>query len=334
LTLLVSQLFHLRFALWAVLTAVLLTQLNVGRSLKATDDYLVGTLGGAIFAGVVGALIPHNGEISLAVALVMTLIPVSFLAAEDARFGTAPFTAVLVLLAPIITHLGSIASASERVIEVAVGCIVGLVVSYAVLPAHAYDSSINSAARLLDLMARALHMLVEGMPGGLDEAAALHVVREIDTAYTALSAVASEGAHERTAYRASAPDLAPLLLALWRLRDDFVTIGRVAVAPMPEAVRARLGPALLHVSNAAADYLRASSDALVEAKPESHHSIDAAFDDYSAAMAALRGQELKQGLPVDAVERIFALAFALDQLRRDLGDLGRQIVQTREQSRG
>jgi hypothetical protein len=54
LTLMVSHLSHLRYPLWAVLTAVLLTQLNVGRSLKATTDYLAGTLGGAIFAGAVG----------------------------------------------------------------------------------------------------------------------------------------------------------------------------------------------------------------------------------------------------------------------------------------
>ena len=33
--------------LWTVLTAVLLTQISVGRSLKATADYLASTLGGA-----------------------------------------------------------------------------------------------------------------------------------------------------------------------------------------------------------------------------------------------------------------------------------------------
>jgi uncharacterized membrane protein YccC len=45
LTLAVSQLLQLPIALWAVLTAVILTQISVGRSLKASMDYLITTLG-------------------------------------------------------------------------------------------------------------------------------------------------------------------------------------------------------------------------------------------------------------------------------------------------
>src|SRR5215471_14479047 len=53
----VAHLLNLPIALWTVLTAVILTQMSVGRSLKATTDYLVGTLGGAIYAGAVGTLV-------------------------------------------------------------------------------------------------------------------------------------------------------------------------------------------------------------------------------------------------------------------------------------
>jgi uncharacterized membrane protein YgaE (UPF0421/DUF939 family) len=50
LTLAAAQVLHLPIALWAVLTAVILTQINVGRSLKASMDYLTSTLGGAAAA--------------------------------------------------------------------------------------------------------------------------------------------------------------------------------------------------------------------------------------------------------------------------------------------
>src|SRR5262245_65525988 len=69
LSLAVAHLLNLPIALWTVLTAVILTQMSVGRSLKATTDYLVGTLGGAIYAGAVGALVPHDSEATLLVAL-------------------------------------------------------------------------------------------------------------------------------------------------------------------------------------------------------------------------------------------------------------------------
>ena len=39
---------HLLLPLWAVLTALIVTQMSVGRSLKATRDYMIGTVGGAI----------------------------------------------------------------------------------------------------------------------------------------------------------------------------------------------------------------------------------------------------------------------------------------------
>jgi uncharacterized membrane protein YccC len=60
-----AQLLHLPLPLWAVLTAVIVTQMSVGRSLKATLDYLVGTLGGAIYGGAIAVLIPHSNEIAL-----------------------------------------------------------------------------------------------------------------------------------------------------------------------------------------------------------------------------------------------------------------------------
>jgi hypothetical protein len=37
--------------LWTVLTAVVVTQMSVGGSLKATTEYFTGTLGGAVYIG-------------------------------------------------------------------------------------------------------------------------------------------------------------------------------------------------------------------------------------------------------------------------------------------
>src|SRR6201999_2614787 len=71
----------LKLPLWAVLTSVIVTQMSVGRSLKATRDYLVGTIGGAIYGGMVAVLIPHNGETALLVVLVLAVAPLAFLAA-------------------------------------------------------------------------------------------------------------------------------------------------------------------------------------------------------------------------------------------------------------
>ena len=74
-----AQLLQLPLPLWAVLTAVIVTQMSVGRSLKATFDYLVGTLGGAIYGGAIGVLIPHASELGLLAVLALAVAPLAFI---------------------------------------------------------------------------------------------------------------------------------------------------------------------------------------------------------------------------------------------------------------
>ena len=47
-------------------------------------------------------------------------------------------------------------------------------------------------------------------------------------------------------------------------------------------------------------------------------AVIAALDGYAAEMAALRQEGLTRGLPAHAAEHVFALGFALDQMRQHL----------------
>jgi uncharacterized membrane protein YccC len=149
----VSNLLSLKLPLWTVLTAIILTQANFGRSVKATLDYLAGTVGGAIYAGAVSVLVPHNSELSLAAVLALAVAPLALLGAINPSFGSAPFTGALVLLVPGLAHVGPIESAVDRVLEVAIGGSTALAVSLLVAPARAHSHAIEAAARALDLMA-------------------------------------------------------------------------------------------------------------------------------------------------------------------------------------
>src|SRR5438874_583608 len=61
----IASALHLMLPLWAVLTSLIVTQMSVGRSLKATRDYMLGTVGGAIYGGAIAVLIPHSGAVGL-----------------------------------------------------------------------------------------------------------------------------------------------------------------------------------------------------------------------------------------------------------------------------
>jgi uncharacterized membrane protein YccC len=326
-----SHLLSFPLPLWTVLTAVVLTQVTFGRSVKATIDYLVGTLGGAVYAGAVAVLIPHPDDVSLAGVLALAVVPLAFLGAINSSFSAATFTGVLVLLVPRFVHVSPIESAVDRVLEVTIGGVTALAVSLLVLPTRAHSLAIEAAARTLDRMAGSLPELFAGFVKPRDAAAIGRIQDNIGEAVARTQAIATEARHERIVFLAAEPDHGPLLRTLLRLRHDLVMIGRAAAEPLPESLQARLGPLLARVAETAADQLRRRGEALgARREPSPFDAAEAAFDDYTEAIAAVRLEGLTRGLPVDAVERIFTLGFALDQMRQDLRDLDRCV---REASR-
>jgi uncharacterized membrane protein YccC len=295
--------------------------MSVGGSLKATIEYFTGTLGGAVYAGVIAVLIPPTDEFALLIALAIAVAPLALLAAINASFWVAPFTAVIVVVGSSVTHAGPVDSALYRVLEVAIGGVTGLAVSFLVFPARAHILAIEAAANMLDLMAGVLPELLIGFTQPLDETV-LQRQDRIDQAFTRLAMIAVEATRERMAYLASEPDTGLTLRTLLRLRHDVVMIGRAAVVPLPETLQARLGPPLARVAETAVDYLRGSSAAFIARRnPPPLAAVDAAFDGYVAEITALRREGLTRDLPVDALESLFALGFALEQLRHDFREL-------------
>ena len=260
--LVVALALHLMLPLWAVLTSLIVTQMSVGRSLKATRDYLIGTIGGAIYGGAIALLIPHNGEGALLAVLVMAVAPLAFIAAINPSLNTATVTAIIVLLLPAATHGSPLDSAIDRVLEVAVGAITGLAVSFLVLPSRAHSQLRAGAAQLLELLASALTELLSGLTHGRDNNA-LHELQDgIGAALANLNAIGAEAERERGAKLSSGPDTGPLLRTILRLRHDLVMIGRASVVPLPVELQTPLAAPLAAVSYAISGYLRTTAAAL------------------------------------------------------------------------
>ncbi|TDX63387.1 fusaric acid resistance family protein [Methylosinus sp. sav-2] len=314
--------------LWAVLTAVILTQMSVGRSVKATIDYSFGTLGGAIYAGLVSNYVPGAHELALLLLLGLAIAPLALLSALTPRFSVAPATGVIVVLAPTITHATAFHSAYDRVLEVALGGAVALVVSHLVFPARARILALEAGAEMLAVMAEALAPLFSGFARPQDPEAIRDLQRGVGDAFARLDKMEQEARHERIVFLEAEPDLAPLLRALLRMRHDLVMIGRAAVTPLPERLRPRLETLLARIAEAAAAQLLENGAALTNARaPVVSKTLDAAFDAYSREITALREEGILRGLPVEQVEHVFALGFALEQWRGDLDELERRIAE-------
>jgi uncharacterized membrane protein YccC len=316
----------LKLPLWAVLTSIIVTQMSVGRSLKATRDYLVGTIGGAIYGGAVAILIPHSGEGALLAVLVLAVAPLAFIAAINPSLNVATVTAIIVLLLPLMNHGTPLESAIDRVLEVTVGAVIGLLVSFLVLPSRAHSQIRASAANALDLIAAALGELLAALTRGRDNDA-LHKLQDgIGAALVNLNGLGAEAERERAAHLSNGPDTGPLLRTVLRLRHDLVIIGRATVVPLPSELQKRLAGPLARVSEAMAAYLRAMAVALRGgAGAPAIWPLQVALQAYAGEVAALRRAGLTRGLPGDVAECFFALGFSLEQMRLNLKDLERCV---------
>ena len=329
----IASAFHLLLPLWAVLTSLIVTQGNVGRSLKATRDYMFGTIGGAIYGGAIAVLIPHTGEVELVMLLVLAVAPLAFIAAINPTLNPATVTAVIVLLVPAMNHMNPLGSAIDRVCEVAVGALTGLAVSFVVLPSRAHEQIRSATGRLLELIAAALSELLAGLSRGRDNDALHRIQDGIGTALVALNVTGAEAEQERAARFSSGADTGPLLRTILRLRHDVVIIGRASVVPLPSELQARLAGPVARVAETISAYLRGCAAALRAASgPPPIWPVHVAVKAYADQVALVRSEGLTHDMPGDAAERFFALSFSLEQVRQNLIDLERVVAEWSERS--
>jgi len=314
--------------LWVVMTALILTQASVGRSLRAAIDYMIGTLGGAIYGGAIAVLIPHDSEIALLAVLALAVAPLALIAALNPRMNVAPITAVIVLLLPAITHHSPLDSAINRVLEVALGAFTGLVVSLIVFPSSAHRQAIEAAVRTLNLMASAFSQLISDLTHGRD-VETLHEIQDgIGTALVRLDAVAAEAGHERSARLASEPETGPLLRTLLRLRHDLVIMGRAVALPLPDVLASRLAAPLSQVSKAYTAYMRGCARALsARENPPPLDDVRLALEMYAVELSKVRSEGLTRALSAETIEHFFALGFALDEIHQNFRDLERCVTE-------
>jgi len=333
LAFLVSAALHVPLPLWTVLTAVILTQATFGSSLKATIDYMLGTFCGAIYGGAIAVLIPHESELARAAVLALAVAPLALLGGLKPSFATATFTGVLVLLVPEIAHVSPIQSSLYRIIEVAVGALTALIASLIVVPTRAHSLLVDAAAGMLDLMAQALPEFAAALTEGRDAKTLSALQDRIGDALGRLETLSEQVRHERIGFvAAKQPDPGPLLRTLLRLRHDLVILGRACTVPLPDVFQTRFAPRLKDLATNGSILLREMARALVARRaPPPLDDVAGSLDGFVRTFVEVRQEGLTVGLPVETVERIFALGFAIEELRQHLVDLDRCIGEAAHQ---
>ena len=128
-----------------------------------------------------------------------------------------------------------------------------------------------------------------------------------------------EAKRERCSQLALEPDPAPLLRTMLRLRHDLVIVGRAATGAPAAACNHGSGRHSVRPGRGDGGLFPSCANALVErAAYRPAPTSQAGIRPYAAEITALR-RELLRVLPGDALERIFALGFALEQMHQHFG---------------
>jgi uncharacterized membrane protein YccC len=145
---------------WAVVTAVIVMQANLGGSLRAAWVRLAGTAVGALL----GSAAAHFGGQSVmaaGLAVFATLAVCSAFARLRESSRVAGITAVIIILAGH-PDMPALELGIDRFLEIAVGIITALAVSLAVLPARASRALSHGLAKLFEDVSSLFAVVVEG----------------------------------------------------------------------------------------------------------------------------------------------------------------------------
>jgi uncharacterized membrane protein YccC len=316
-----AHVFALSQGYWAVFSAIIVVQASLGGSVRAALDRLIGTIGGGIAGGLVGYMLPHQDFVSLGIALIVALVPLTLVAAIWPNYRIAPLTAVVVLLTSNAQLLGPVDSAFSRITEIALGSLIALAVSILVLPARAHGLVIDAAALALNLLADLLRDWLAGLAltGNSHVTGIVKLQDDVRAGMARLEVVSAEADEERRAHLTQEFDPKPLVRAIFRLRNDIVIIGRAAAEPFPQPIVTRLEKVFDLVSLAAQNFLRSCAEALRERKnPPALESVEQALAQYASHIIDLRREGATRNLPSEQIGRLFTLEFALGQLQQDL----------------
>jgi len=320
-----SDLLGLTQGYWAVLTSVLVLQSTIGGSLKAACDRLVATLLGGV-CGLAGAYAVLEGLLSDASALALLIFLLSLLASSRPNYRLAPVTAAIVLLIDP-GHAHALESATHRVLNIAIGSVIGLAVALVVLPARAHVGLAQQAGKLLALLAETLELGLAPLTGSGGDPRQQQGLRDkIRLAIAALETRGQEAQQERSAFLTGEADPDALVRTLRRLRTDLMLLGRAAARPWPDSLEPRLRTPLGQLAAALANHLRAMGEAARERrKAPDPAAAFAALDAFSRALQGCREEGLLRGMPAEGISSLYALGFSLDQVRRELLQLGGRL---------
>lgn len=304
----------------AVITAVFVTQSNVGGSYRVAVEQFVAAIAGAVCGAGAAALVQPQDPYSTAAALAIALLPLAVLGARSPGFMVAPISAVIILLEGPGLELDTLTLAFDRVVGVTLGCATGVAVSLMVLPARAMAGVVERARSIAVLLARQMAVLAKGAPSIHGEQGTL--AAQVRGDLVRLADLVEEAEHERRGRASRYSGALRLLRTLRRLRHNTDMLRRAGRETGSDALPANIAAPWRLAAESASQTLRGVARILAgEDVNQDFDTLTPAVRSYLNALEDMRKSGEAATLPPATLRRMFGIGFTLDQLRRDAADM-------------
>jgi uncharacterized membrane protein YccC len=315
------KLLGLQQGYWAVFTVVIVMQGTIGGTLGAAVDRLIGTVAGAILCGIAILVLPDTMAGKL-IGLMAVIGITSLAAAIRPQLRTGPITAAVLLL----THTGNVPAGEfvvDRVVEIVLGGVIGVLTSMFVFPAPSRAIALARTATLLNRLGQLLRVQADAVEQGealsySDQHAAVR--KTLAGVEQAIVDADRERASRLT--RAAVPDAVPR--TLWRIRNGVAQVTRALDVPLPDDA-ALLQQAVAALMRADAAFLDRCGAAVQGGTRVERGTIEADHVHFDQVFGTVRGTGMIRALSFDGASRIFGIAFTLDRLHQDMRDLADRI---------
>lgn len=321
------KLLNLQQGYWAIFTVLIVMQGSIGGTLGAATERMIGTFAGAILGGVAAAL-HDDSPYKLGTALVIVTGLGVWGASLRPQLKVAPVTAAIMLLSapagvPVHTFV------LDRIIEIALGGVIGVLATVLIFPARSHDVVIT---RSVDVLRRIQHLL-QSEADAIERGEALPPSNEhpnLREALTSVEQAMKDADRERASRLATHAIPAAIPRTLWRIRNDLVHIGSVLNKQLPETILASLASAAANLLRAEAAFVGHCATGLNDGTAVTRDHVTEMYLAFTDAFDKVRQSGVTHALDFDAAGRVFGLAFTLERLHRDLGDLADRINEIAE----
>lgn len=315
-SLMLARLAGLEHGYWAVISAIIVMQSDLGSSIQAGLNRVAGTASGALVGALSLYFFPPDPAM-LALAVFLTILLCSYLTGLHTSFRVGAITVAIVLLSGTAGQ-DPTTLALERFVEISLGVLSAVATAYLLWPARAGHKLQKALGRALREDAKHYQAVVNYFIGGLERSPIPQNPRLLEH-LSDTRELHSLAQQESVSFRARRKRDLDLIAGAERFAERIQALERTSKASPALGYQLNLSQELAHLADATIESIRRVAAALEAGRdPAPYPQLKSAIATCEARLNELREQDATKQYPLSDIALFFSFYHGMKSLARDI----------------